>query len=84
MVEGNPKREIYCLKKDVGQPVKFTNLNSVPYGVLYFNFNKGSRMEDIVEISFKCPIRPQVKLLDLKSKPKYTTHAIVEQIKWIN
>ena len=41
-------------------------------------------MEDIVEISFKCPIRPQVKLVDLKSKPKYTTHTIVEQIKWIN
>ena len=76
-----PKRNIYEDKKISGQPVKSSCLSLTNYGVCYFNFNKGSRMEDVHTISFEYVPEMQIKIKDLKDKRIGSLSTVIGRIK---
>ena len=54
MTKQNPaiKRNLFQQKKDASQPVKMTQLTKTETGIIFFNSNRGSRIEDIPSVPF--------------------------------
>ena len=70
MTKQNPaiKRNLFQQKKDASQPVKMTQLTKTETGIVFFNSNCGSRIEDIPSVPFMNTPIDELNLIDIKDK----------------
>ena len=84
MTKQNPgiKIQLFKDKKFASQPVKLTNVTKVASGTLFFNSNRGSRIEDVSAVTFKNTPLKDLKLIDIKDKFS-GTFTVKGCIKWL-
>ena len=80
----NPSIKIQLFKDKTfaSQPVKLTNVTKVASGTLFFNSNRGSRIEDASAVTFKNTPLEDLKLIDIKDEFS-GTFTVKGCIKWL-
>ena len=70
MKKQNPTIKLLLFKEkmDASQPIKLSNLIEVDTGAIFFNSNRGSRVEDVFAVPFMDTPVDDLKLIDIKGK----------------
>ena len=70
MKKQNPtiKLQLFKEKMDASHPIKLSNLTEVNTGAIFFNSNRGSRIEDVFAVPFMNTLVDDLKLIDIKGK----------------